>query len=71
MTGVISSEKYVSIIFFCLSKFYKNDMRITELNSTELQQAIFDRFEIMEEDGRSFNQLIPHTSDSMSQVLHF
>jgi hypothetical protein len=52
-TGAMSSKTYVSLIFLylILLNFNQEGMRMTGQAASELQQAIFDRFEISEEDG--------------------
>jgi hypothetical protein len=55
----------IRLLFLLKKNSNKDGLRMTGRTSSELQQAIFDCFEIVEEDGESSITLIPYASDSL------
>ena len=52
-TGAMSSKTYVSLVFvyYILPNFHQDGMQMEGLTASKLQEVIFGRFEIQEEDG--------------------
>jgi hypothetical protein len=48
---------YIHSLHFPYSESHKDGMRMIGQNNLELQQTIFDRFEITEEDGEFSNHV--------------